>query len=70
MEQSGESRTAECAIRHSGEMAFTGSKSEDRIRRPNQKTEDVPEAIKGKPPQSFDELGGTEKDYGGLTEYG
>lgn len=30
MEQSGESRTAECAIRHSGEMAFTGSKSEDR----------------------------------------
>lgn len=30
MEQSGESRTAECAIRHSGEMACTGSKSEDR----------------------------------------
>ena len=62
MEQSGESRTAECAIRHSGEDGTYGAVS--------QKAENVPEAIKGKPPQSFDELGGTEKDYGGLTEYG
>lgn len=54
-------RKAECAIRHSGEMAGTDSRSEDWR---------CSGSHKRKTPIIFFESWRTRKDYGGLTEYG